>query len=224
MSWAKNVESTAWLGEGFRVNDAFRVELREFYVHDAVWPVPGGGGYAISLGWGSSEILIENGISVRANKVMVARSAGTGSVVGYNDMDMGYIGGGGWVEIGLNGSHMVGPHHILFEGNYAFNADSDDTHGGSIYHTFFRNHLRGIRAPFTDQTTGNTINDATQGNGPARAAGLMAISYWMSFIGNVLGAPNQMSGWSYEGAFPNDGKFIWMLGWRQSTPTGWTYL
>ena len=40
----------------------------------------------------------------------------------------------------------------------------------------------------------------------------MATSYWMSFIGNVLGAANQMSGWSYEGTFPNDGKFLWMFG------------
>ncbi len=89
-------------------------------------------------------MLIENGISVRANKVMVARSAGAGSVVGYNYMDMGYINtNGAWIEIGLNASHMVGSHHVLFEGNYGHNADSDKTHGNSIYHTFFRNHLRG---------------------------------------------------------------------------------
>ena len=96
-------------------------------------------------------MLIENGISVRANKVMVVRCSGAGSVVGYNYMDMGYISGNGsWHEIGLNGSHMVGPHHMLFEGNYAFNADSDKTHGNSIYFTFFRNQLRGIRAPFRE--------------------------------------------------------------------------
>jgi len=121
-------------------------------------------------------MLIENGISVRANKVMVVRCSGAGSVVGYNYMDMGYISGNGsWHEIGLNGSHMVGPHHMLFEGNYAFNADSDKTHGNSIYFTFFRNQLRGIRAPFRDQNGGALIDDANQsGNGPARGAGLMA--------------------------------------------------
>ena len=48
--------------------------------------------------------------------------------------------------MGLNASHMVGPHHVLFEGNYGFNWDSDKTHGNAIYHTIFRNHLRGIRA------------------------------------------------------------------------------
>ena len=164
-------------------------------------------------------MLIENGISVRANKVMVARCSGAGSVVGYNYMDMGYISSNGsWHEIGLNASHMVGPHHMLFEGNYAFNADSDNTHGNSIYHTFFRNQLRGIRAPFRDQNGGALIDDANQsGNGPARGAGLMAYSYWMSFLGNVLGAPGQMGGWVYETTFGGK-RGIWMLGWDDQAP------
>jgi hypothetical protein len=33
------------------------------------------------------------------------------------------------VEIGVNGSHMSGSHHMLFEGNDTFNMDSDNTHG-----------------------------------------------------------------------------------------------
>ena len=93
-------------------------------------PSPAAPGYAISLSGGSSEVLIENNISVKANKVMVARSSGTCSVVGYNYMDDGYIATTeAWLEIGLNASHMVGSHHVLFEGNQSFNMDSDNTHG-----------------------------------------------------------------------------------------------
>lgn len=215
LSWAKNVESTVWLGYGIGMISSFRIEVREFYVHDAAWVHPGGGSYAIVLTAGTSEVLIENGISVRANKVMTAQSAGAGSVVGYNYMDMGYINyNAAWIEIGLNASHMVGPHHVLFEGNYAFNADSDDTHGNSIYHTFFRNYLPGIRAPFTNQNGGATVDDATQAyNGPKRAAGLMAYSYWMSFIGNVLGVPGQTDGWVYESTVGKPS--IWSLGWEK---------
>jgi hypothetical protein len=219
MSWARNVENTEWHDEGFAIDGSFRIELREFYVHDAAWAQPGGGGYAISLAAGTAEVLIENGISVRANKVMVARSAGAGSVVGYNYIDMGYINTiAGWIEVGLNASHMVGSHHVLFEGNYGHNADSDQTHGNSIYHTFFRNHLRGIRAPFENQA-GGSIDDATQSrNGPKRCAGLMAYSYWMSFVGNVLGASGQMAGWVYETTFNNGKPAIWMLGWDGVNP------
>ncbi|HLK83026.1 MAG TPA: FG-GAP-like repeat-containing protein [Xanthobacteraceae bacterium] len=226
MSWAKNVENTVWHDEGFAIDSSFRIELREFYVHDAAWAEPGGGGYAISLANGTSEVLIENGISVRANKVIVARCSGAGSVVGYNYMDMGYINTNGkWIEIGLNASHMVGPHHVLFEGNYGFNGDSDKTHGNSIYHTYFRNHLRGIRAPFNNQAGGALIDDASnqpqpdQGpNGPVRAAGMTTYSYWMSFVGNVLGAAGQMSGWVYETTFANGAPGIWMLGWDDWSP------
>ena len=219
LSWTKNVESAAWHGEGFAMHSSFRIELREFYVHDAAWAQPGGGGYAISLSGGTSEALIENGIAVRANKLIVARSAGAGSVIGYNYMDMGYINtNGAWIESGLNASHMVGGHHVLFEGNLSQNAESDNTHGNSIYHTFFRNHLRGIRAPFENQA-GGRIDDATQSrNGPRRCVGLMAYSYWMSFSGNVLGAAGQMDGWTYESAFTDGKPAIWMLGWDAVSP------
>jgi hypothetical protein len=221
MCWAKNVESTVWIGEGFSIYSSFRVELREFYAHDSAWIQPGGGSYAIGLSFGTSEVLIENGISVKANKIMVARSAGAGSVVGYNYMDMSYINSnGGWIETGINASHMVGPHHVLFEGNYGQNADSDDTHGNSIYHTFFRNYLRGIRAAFDNQA-GGRVDDATQWrNGPKRCAGMMAYSYWMSFVGNVLGVPGKMDGWVYETTWtPSYKPAIWLLGWEKVMDT-----
>jgi hypothetical protein len=219
--WAYRVENTSWLGEGFGINNSFRVELKEFYNHEPVWPVPGGGGYNISLAAGSSEILIWNGISVLANKVMVTRAAGAGSVVAYNYMDMGFISGfDGWQEIGLNGSHYVGSHHMLFEGNRSFNMDSDQTHGNSIYHTFFRNYATGFRAQFTDYLSGVVVNDMTQQNtsGPLRTAAAHAYAYWFNFIGNVLGVPGQMGNFVYgdasnmgNGNWPSQ---IFMMGWN----------
>lgn len=218
-SWARNLESTQWHGEGISIAGSFGIELREFYVHDGAWAQPGGGGYGISLSAGSSEILIENGIVVRANKLIVSRSAGAGSVVGYNYMDMSYINtNGAWIEVGLNASHMVGSHHVLFEGNDSHNADSDKTHGNSIYLTFFRNHFSCIRAPFENQA-GGMIDDAVQSrNGPKRCAGAMAYSYWMSFVGNVLGSAGRMEGWSNETTFLNGKPGIWMLGWDDVEP------
>jgi hypothetical protein len=221
--WARNVENTVWHDEGFAVDGSFRVEIRDSYVHDAAWAQPGGAGYAISLANGSSECLVENSIIVRANKVMVARSSGAGSVFGYNYVDDGYINTNpAWIESGINGSHMVGPHHMLFEGNYGFNADSDKTHGNSVYHTFFRNHLRGVRAATTafgaSPGTTVTIDDGAARNGPRRCAGLGYYSYWHSFVGNVLGASGQMAGWSYEGSFRSDTPGIWLLGWDDWDP------
>jgi hypothetical protein len=102
--------------------------------------------------------------------------AGAGGTVNVSDT---------WQEVGVNGSHMVGPHHMLFEGNYGQNADSDETHGSSIYHTFLRNQFAGTRTSFT-------------GMANARCVGLAYGSYWMSFLGNVLGKSGQMAGWLYD--------------------------
>ena len=116
--WAKSIENTVWHDEGFALSRSFRIEIRESYVHDAAWAQPGGAGYAISLSDATSESLVENSIILKANKVMVARSSGAGSVFGYNYVDDGYINTNtSWIEVGLNASHMVGPHHVLFEGN-----------------------------------------------------------------------------------------------------------
>ena len=108
-SWAKNIECAQFKISCVEIKHSFRVEIRDSYVHDAVNPVPGGGAYAISLQQGSSEILIENNIVMNANKVIVARAAGAGSVVGYNYMDNALIAyDREFMEVGLNASHMGG--------------------------------------------------------------------------------------------------------------------
>jgi hypothetical protein len=159
---------------------------------------------------------------------MVMRACGAGSVVAYNYVDDGFISGSdGWVEIGLNGSHWPGSHHVLFEGNQAFNMEGDSTFGSSIYMVGFRNYLTGFRAPFTDYLNGTLINDAIQpGNGQVRAAGTHIYHYWYSFIGNVLGVPGGMAGWTYDSfnttpnQYPPD-PAVWMLGWMDVTPNGY---
>src|SRR5262249_54904096 len=90
------------------------------------------------------------------------------------------------VEDGLNASHISTPHHVLFEGNYSQNMDNDYTHGNSIDVTFFRNWASGKRRDFADNSTYCIV----------RTAGLSYGARWMSFIGNVLGRPGQMSGWN----------------------------
>ncbi|PWU19966.1 MAG: hypothetical protein C5B49_04995, partial [Bdellovibrio sp.] len=129
-------------------------------------------------------------------------------------------------EVGVNGSHMAGPHHMLFEGNWAFNFDSDSTHGNSIYHTVYRNYLRGYRTTFTSAIDGVSYNDSTGQSGPYRAIGLGTYSYWFSFVGNILGYSGMASSttptWSYDWTgnsvspvfqamtFPS----LWMLGFN----------
>jgi hypothetical protein len=241
--WAKDVETTLWLNGGFVANYAARVEINEVYTHECAWPVPGGAGYSIDLQNAVTEAYVVNSISVLCDKVITVRSGGAGSVVAYNYMDDQFIGGdGSWQEIGINGSHATGSHEMLFEGNYGANMDSDDTHGNAVYHTFFRNYSTGNRAAFTDYTTGlgpssgTVINDVAQqsSNGPLRTAGVMGYTYWMTFIGNVLGISGDTTtanGWIDQSNFNVGTPGIWLLGWNDQPPynsdpnsTSWTYL
>jgi hypothetical protein len=226
--WAHNVESTQWLNAGGVAfyQAAFRDQVDGSWVHDAAWPVNGGGGYAINLTYGASEILVTNNIVMKANKVDVVRASGAGSVFSYNYMDDGYINGqDGWVETGLNCSHLAGSHHVLFEGNQSWNTDNDFTHGATGHCTFFRNWLTGFRAPFV-ALDGKAVNDLTQsGNGPKRAIGDHAYAYWDSFVGNVAGTPGQMGGWQLRcesgGADSNCGPgTIYNLGWNDTSVAG----
>lgn len=225
--WAKDVEVVNTFQTGIDLQSCFRCEIERCYIHDAAWPLPGGGGYNISMSWGCSECLIHNNISVRCNKVMVARSCGTGSVIAYNYMDQGYIRNAmGWQEIGLNASHMVGPHHVLFEGNWCFNFDQDCTHGNSIYMTGFRNQITGLRGAFVSSDGATTWSDTKDGGGPHRCIGGMVYTYWLSAIGNVCGVPGvttAANGWVYSrplgfGKMPDNS--ILGLGWEATAPQG----
>jgi hypothetical protein len=134
-------------------------------------------------------------------------------VIGYNYFDNGYIDyDTGWMETGINASHLACPHFELFEGNQAFNADGDNTWGGAVDITFFRNHLTGKRRSFSDLSN-------------RRAIGLMPGHYYYSFVGNVLGTaaqdPAPYSGFTYEDVaspWADDPVPMWKLGYN---PENW---
>jgi hypothetical protein len=211
-SWVRNVESDWSMGDSVALDSCFRCVLRDSYVHDTPAPYPGGNGYLLSLAMYTADSLVENNIFINGNKVMVMRASGGGNVIGYNYFDNGYIGNvKGWMETGLNASHLTCPHFELFEGNQAFNIDGDDTWGGAVDNTFFRNHATGKRRSYDDVSN-------------RRAIGLMYGHYDYSFVGNVLGTadenPAPFSGFAYEDSWPwkDDPIGLWRLGY---TPKDW---
>ena len=225
--WAHEVENTLHLNGGFLFDAAsFRDQVDFSYVHDAAWPVNGGAGYNIMLTRGPSELYIFNNIDMLANKVMVVRASGAGSVFAYNYLDDGYImGSDNWIETGMNCSHLAGSHHVLAEGNWAFNYDSDSTHGSTGHCTAFRNYFPGFRRAFTalDGVTVDDINNLPGGNGPLRAIGDNPYTYWDSFVGNVLGVAGKMGSWSARcTALANYGctPAIISTGWNSSSVGG----
>jgi hypothetical protein len=221
--WAKNVEVYDYLGHGLCFSASFRCEAREFYVHHAVLPEPGGGAYNISLDGASSEILCENGISVLGNKVTTSLASGAGSVFGYCYCDQSYIdytgtsSGNSVVENGIGASHMAGSHHVLFEGCWSHNADLDAAHGSSGYGSiFFRCALSGFREAFTNLYGAFTVDDQSQpSNSALRCAGASQYTPYVTYVGNVLGLQGKHSGWVYDD--PNgNAPSIWLMGWGET--------
>jgi hypothetical protein len=235
--WMRNVEVGDWYGGGVDVAYSIRSELNTIYVHHAWDSVNNGGEYPIAIDAASTELLLTNSITNFAGKGMVARAGGAGSVVSYNyqddtmyDAESGI--GDYWVDMGTNGSHYSGAHHILFEGNWGDNLDNDNTHGNQVYLTYFRNWGTALRSPFIDPSIGKEVNDAaglgyacgTSGPsgcspnapGPLRASGPMMHDYWFAFVGNVLGTAGvsiAANNWTYQGSYAVN-PAIWMMGWN----------
>jgi len=183
--WVTHIEASD-NDEPINLDWSFGDEVTDSYIHDA----PGGlhddtASYGIVLSNYTSNVLIQNNIVMRFDKVDAMRSAGGGNVFGYNFMDDGMDLGGEWSEDTLEGNHMTTPHYELFEGNEAPNADTADTWGNSIYITYFRNYLTGEDLDYP-------------GVQPVRAAGLSQYDGWYSFVGNVLGEPNDSNMVGYE--------------------------
>ena len=191
---------------------SFRCVLRDSYVHSTQNPNPGGGGYGVAVSMYAADNLIENNIVWNMNKVMLMQASGGGNVIGYNYMEDGWISyATGWVESGLNASHMTTAHFELFEGNEAFNFDGECTWGNAVYITAFRNHLTGKRrsaAPLALSDDGNR-----------KAAGIGKGHWWYSIVGNVLGSPGMTAApaasFVYEDFLPwsSDPAPMWRLGY-----------
>jgi hypothetical protein len=222
--WVKNEEDTIMAGYftngSIGIVAGFRDQLEGVYTHTGAHPYPGGAGYNWSLDRGSSEILIENSISMQNDKVMVVREAGAGSVIAYNYFDESICGGcSGQTEVGMNASHWLGSHHVLFEGNWSFQATEDPVWGSTAYHTFLRNYISGFRTPFYDYADGYEINDVTGApdlvcvgqQNCATGIAIAGFDYWQSYIANVIGTPGDMGNWVFNSN--NNSQSIWATGY-----------
>ena len=148
---------------------------------------------------------------------MVSRSAGAGSVVAYNYMDDGYIGGQeAWLEIGLNGSHMVGSHHMLFEGNYASTwtattptATPSTTHSSVI--------TRPAIGRGSQTIDGVIVDDIDESSWRQRSAACRWRAWPIPtgfFYWQCPRDPGHTSGWIYHASLANRiPAGIWLLGW-----------
>ena len=248
--WVKNVDSFGWFAGAVIITASARSEVTGSYLHDGYDLENNGAEYALALDAATTENLVDNNIFLYNGKSMVGRACGGGNVVSYNYADdtlyMATVIGNYFVDHSINGSHYLGCHHGLFEGNWGNTAGDDDTHGAIMMHTYFRNQIPGLRTPFSDPsfttTTSSTYNpsDATEddqtqvcfatgqaypytgGCGPIRAMSEMMWNYGHSFSANVLGKSGVTTagnGYVFNGQYGTNNLMIQMLGWNNVAPS-----
>jgi hypothetical protein len=207
--WVKNVESYMSDGGSLHVYRGLQNTIRDSYFHETVNPTPGGAGYGVDISSSSADNLVENNIIWSFNKCFLMRSAGGGNVIAYNYIEDGF--GSfykSFVEAGLNASHMTTSHFELFEGNQAFNFDSEGRYGSAYAITYFRNHSTTLRRSLG----GLGLTD----DGNRFGAKVVGRHYFYSFIGNVFGQqgmPGPGGLWAYEKiAQPYNSLAIFTLG------------
>lgn len=207
--WVKNVDASEMAAGAIEVRSAVRVQIDTTAGHDCWNNTNNGNEYPFDFEWWSTEIYEVNSMTWGCGKSRTARSGGAGSVVAYGYYDDLYYGQSSgldfWlIDASLNGSHFVGGHHILFEGNWAVNFLSDHQHGNNTYQTWFRNYANGYRSTFTDPQSGTTVDDYTNSlgnNGDFEGAKPTAYDYWHAYIGNVMCNPTYCitsNGWVYQ--------------------------
>ena len=219
--WVSNVETTHWFNGGINTKYAVRGEITRSLSYGCANPDnnSGGGEYPIDITNASTEMLVDNNITLQCGKGMTARGGGAGSVIANNWMDRTYYAswsiGSNWLDYGVNGSHNYS-HHMLFEGNLGSNCSNDSTHVPPRYHTYFRNWCRGQRfGSWTELADNTTVNDASNvpgSNGPFAAATVNAYIYWMAYVGNVMGIPTTSVSWAYAGTSCCYSPAIWQFG------------
>jgi hypothetical protein len=210
--WIKNVEIDGDAANGYggaqgpaiELAHAYRVVIRDSYVHHDRNMRNNSGSYGIFLTSSSSDCLVENNIAMWMCKPIMLDTSGGGNVIAYNYADQAIIVNTNWQENAIDGCHQTFSHSDLFEGNWAPNLGSDSTHGNAGWLTWFRNYASGrnsFATPGAGLPTGNL-----------RAAGADGYSGVHTFIANVLDAAWGAASYEWTAASHSGSPPIFRLG------------
>ncbi len=196
-AWVKNVESYNSNYSHIALNNCYQCEVRDSNIHRHL-TYDSNTRYAVQLGDFTSDSLVENNIVDAGNLAIAIQNAATGNVVAYNYSLRGYGNGypNGNTLAGLLAVHGGNANMNLIEGNVVPAIGVDNFWGSSINNVFFRNYVR--RYSLTNES-----------NVPAVYALIAvwndALNYYMSYVGNVLGRPQ-------DAGDTNTSHAIWYFG------------
>ncbi len=154
-----------------------------------------------------SNVLVVNNIVQWSRIGIITGGPSAGNVIAYNFMVNCFESNGDLWGCLWDG-HSNGDDYNLWEGNVAPQAYQDQTHGGKLMETYFRNLLTG----WESCSNGNCSPSATAKNANLDAISALAFNRYGNFVGNVLGTPG-ISTLAYS--YTNASQF-----WSSNSSTG----
>jgi hypothetical protein len=220
--WFKNVELANTSRYGIVVTFVYRNEFRDNYFHHS-YCYPGDHGYGISFSQHSTANLVENNIFDNLHVPIAREGGGGGNVYGYNYFEHGRY--NNYCQTGPENvamSEAIVPHgaHSVFdltEGNIGYQFGGDSYWGTSSHSTTFRNRVTGYDPTYYE----NMVYDGYHYRMEAVIAlPLFRYQRYMSFVGNILGAPGVSTTYAMEGTelplcwtYTANYKYIYHLGY-----------
>lgn len=205
--WLKNVKVNWAYEDAVYIKEAFRCNF------EGCWPQytlhgTSSGGYGFRFESEPSWNLVQDNI-IEGFRDPIIFSGGSANVAAYNyapwatNSDL-------FTQHALS-FHACSPVFNLFEGNETWSGGADDTHGSSIYNTYFRNYL-----------TGTNYQGSTPGGGGSTGYNwvmrLDRKALFFSALGNVFGVPGQAGVYESSSAIGGgtrslNTRYIWTLGY-----------
>jgi hypothetical protein len=199
--WVKNIESYKVVEHHVLVQQCFRCEIRDSYIHDShVWE--GGQGYGILLSMATTGTLVENNVLYELHCPGMMASGPSGNVMAYNYSHQTHGRQDNWSYASFT-NHAAHPHMNLFEGNVGHAFSADFYWGSASHQTIYRNYF--------------DMDD------PDKTAGLLGVrvdkyNYFFNIVGNVLGADGTEGVYEFPGTDTCDVfvKAAYVLGYSAS--------
>lgn len=135
-SWIRGCEVNGVKKTSIQVNNSYRIEVRDNYIHDATQFDGGGHGYGLEFINRSSSCLAENNIFKNLRHAMLTQYGANGNVYAYNYSRE--LGESILPDVSLHGTWA---HETLYESNVVERIGVGDWWGPTPYNTFLRNRV-----------------------------------------------------------------------------------
>ena len=181
--WAQNVALLSLPNITLYVIQSMHGDVESNYIYNSGQSSPSTDNSGIN--WYGADNLITNNICHNCHLAIIGGTGNAGNVISYNYLINGYT-GNGTLFGDLWPGHSNGADYNLYEGNAAHMYDTDQTHGGQMMNTLYRNFLTG----WESCSNGNCGTLPASKMADISPAMILSYQRYHNIVNNVLGTPS----------------------------------